>query len=427
MTRLALTLFLAFLFSTGAPAQSPRAADVATKPEQAQSSSIGSALWCQYLSGPLWGKRDAYDSAHALLIPLEHAFAFNDSALKACFSGYIERLQLAVHNREVDPGRLNWLQHLHLVARYLVLADEVDSADWVLDEFKRLWLTEPAWLWGRNPFTGIRERINWKLTISDEEVARSYYKVIFDEDYFAMSLGLDLYGLYSRAGRLEECGDACAEAKALFLRVFSERTEWRDDGWLIDVGRWDDHPDFAYAQYYLAPISLAGEALPPRPRDGGVIDSSHAHRYSSWLRSAQLALAEEQELVVRLQQGLARQFLRVILVPEQGRLPVLNNYMDGHNGWFRWNYATHAGAHKGYGPYALSGTFALGWWSLLGGSEIAAQYERLGQSFPLSEPELQLYAGSSTRERHPLIHEGWNNGLMADIALRAAELARQLK
>jgi len=386
-------------------------------------------LWCRYLSDPLWSKRDAYDAAHVLLVPLEHAFAFNDVTLKACFAGYIERVRRAVQSREVDPGRLGWLQHLHLVARYLVLADEVDSADWVLDEFQRFWLTEPAWLWGRDPFTGIRDRIKWKLAASDEGLARSYYNVIFDEDYYATSLGLDLYGLYSRADRLEQCGDACIEAKALFLRIFAERTEWRGDGWLIDVGRWDDHPDFAYAQYYIAPISLAGDALPRRPRHGGVIDSSHAHRYPSWLRSAQLALREERELefVARLQRGLAHQFSKAILVPEQGRIPVLNNYMDGHNGWFRWNYATHEGALKGYGPYALSGTFALGWWSLLGDSQIAAQYERLVQSFPLSEPELQLYVGSSTRERHPLIQEGWANGLMADIALRAAELSRHFK
>jgi hypothetical protein len=427
VTRFALALVCTLLLAGYGIADAPQVAKSVAKPPNVSSSILKSQLWCDYLRDPLWIQRDAYDAAHALLIPLEHAFAFNDGTLKNCFSTYVRNLQRAVNNREVDPGRLNWLQHLHLVARYLVLSNDIESAAWVLDEFTRLWNSEPAWLWARDPFPGIRDRIEWKLESSGEPLARSYYNVIFDEDYFAMSLGLDLYGLYSRAGRLEECGDACKEARLLFLRVFSERTKWHGDRWLIDVGRWDDHPDFSYSQYYVPPVSPKGETLPPHPRRGGVIDSSHAHRYPSWLRSAQLALKDERDYIERLRRGLSQQFSHVILVQDQGRIPLLNNYMDGHNGWFRWNYATHTGVLKGYGPYALSGTFSFGWWSLLGGEEIAAQYERLAKSIPLTDTELQLYAGSSTRTRHPLIEEGWSNGLMADIAWRAAELARHVE
>lgn len=427
MRRLILALVCSLLLAACDAADSPpKPASVATS-QVDNLPTAGTQLWCDYLSDPLWSKRDAYDAGHALLIPLEHAFAVDDVPLKKCFAGYVSRLQQAVGKQDVDPGRLNWLQHLHLVGRYLVLAGDVDSAGWLLEEFKRFWLEEPAWLWAVDPFTGIRDRIEWKLGAPDESLARSYYNVIFDEDYFALSLGLDLYGLYSRAGRLEECGKGCIEARDLFLRVFSERTEWRGGGWLIDVGRWDDHPDFAHAQYYRPPLSPEGDPLPPQPRRGGVIDSSHAHRYPSWLRSAQLALREDEAFVERLRSGLSHQFAEVILAPDQGRIPILNNYMDGHNGWYRWNYATHTGPLKGYGPYALSGTFALGWWSLLGDERIAEQYERLAQSFPLSEAELQLYAGSSTRERHPLIHNAWRNGMMADISMRASELARAVK
>lgn len=105
---------------------------------------------------------------------------------------------------------------------------------------------------------------------------------------------------------------------------------------------------------------------------------------------------------------------------------MLHNYMDGHNGWYRWQYATHQGAHSGYGPYALSGAFACGWWALLGGPEVAEQYGRLLEAFPLGHPELLLYAGSSTREVHPAIRDGWTNGLMARLAGMSVVVAERL-
>ena len=382
-------------------------------------------LWCDYLADPLWSERDAYDAAHMLMIPLEYSFAFDNPTLKGCFADYVDRLEKAVKADKVHPGRLNWLQHLHLVARYLVLEGDVDAADWVLDEFNRYWLEEPAWLWDRKPFLGIRERIEWKLAASDEDLQRSYHNVIFDEDYFAVILGIDLYGLYSQAGRFAECGQACLQAKDLFLRIFTERVEWRGKGWLIDVGRWDDHRDFAYAEYYRPPVSKKGKALPPQPRVGGVIDSSHAHRYPSWLRSARLALGEEDKLVPLLQQGLIYQLMHVMWVGNQGNVPILNNYMDGHNGWFRWSYETHQDGANGYGPYALSGTFAFGWWALLGDDEVSAQYMRLANAYPLSEADLNLYVDSSTRDRHPLVSNRWRNGMMVDLARKASALAKK--
>lgn len=231
-----------------------------------------------------------------------------------------------------------------------------------------------------------------------------------------------MYGLYSRAGQLDQCPE-CIEAKELFLKVFTERVEWYGEGWLIDVGRWSDHRDHAYASYYREPISFEGELLSKRPRNNAVADSSHAFRYPSWLRSAQLAFDEKGSLIDDLQAGLKYQFLNKILVPSQGSVPTLNNFMDGHNGWYRYNYSSHEGALNGYGPYALSGSFSLGWWSLLGGEEIAHEYERLIRAFPLNSAELQLYSGSSTRERHPLIKDGWENGIMINISRMSLALA----
>lgn len=96
-------------------------------------------FWCNYLADPLWSERNAYDVAHMLMIPFEYSFSFDTLTLKGFFSGYVDWFEKAVKADKVDLGRLNWLQHLHLVARYLVLEDDVDAAGWVLDEFNRYW------------------------------------------------------------------------------------------------------------------------------------------------------------------------------------------------------------------------------------------------------------------------------------------------
>jgi len=383
-------------------------------------------LICGLLTDDLWVPRDAYDATHYLLIPLEYAFLAGDLELQRCFTGYMARLSEAVATDSVELDALPWLQHLHLVARYVRLSGDLQPYEWMCREFTRHWREADAWHWGRRPFAGIAERIEWKLATDDSQVERSFHNALIDEDLFMLALGTDLHGLQSLHHDLPRC-PGCDEATQLFLAVFEHRVVWYGDRWMIDVGRWADHRSHAYAGYHRPPVGLEGAELPPAPREGQVTDSSHGSRYPSWIRSLTLALVEhEREDLVRLRDGLRNQFLRVILVPDQGRVPMLRNYMDGHNGWYRWRYATHQGAHSGYGPYALSGAFACGWWALLGGPEIVEQYRRLLEAFPLGDPELLLYAGSSTRKVHPTIRDGWTNGLMARLAEMSVVVAERL-
>lgn len=48
--------------------------------------------------------------------------------------------------------------------------------------------------------------------------------------------------------------------------------------------------------------------------------------------------------------------------------------MDGSNGvLYRWNYSS-LGEGKEYGPYELSGTFTIGWWTFLGTDRVKEIY-----------------------------------------------------
>lgn len=379
---------------------------------------------CAYMDDPLWSKTNAYDAAHVLMVPLEYAFFSGNSKLKRCFSRYFSRLQKNSDNGFEELGALTWLQHLHLAARYAVLENDIELSDRLRKELNTIWRKGDAWLWGRSPFTGIATRIEWKLNADVNKLEKSYYNVIFDEDYFALALGIDLYGIYSRLGKLDRCGE-CQEAKDLFLRVFEERVTWIGDRWLIDVDYWRDHPDFAFSGYFVEPIDNSGKLLPKEVAARVTIDSSHAHRYPSWLRSADLALeGEDKAFVNRLQQGLRTQFNEHILSESTVHgMPLLNNYMDGRNGYFRYNYATHSGARKGYSPFALSGTLSLGWWAMLGGEKISQVYFDLFSSFPLSTAQRHVYDDPSTRERHPVVAGRFDNSLLYVVSLMASELS----
>lgn len=419
MVRLSVWLLICLLVT----AQSALGFDVPFSDRKAERVKLFETL-CAYMDDPLWSKINAYDAAHVLMVPLEYAFFRNDAELKQCFSDYFSRLQKNSGNYLKELGALTWLQHLHLVSRYAVLANDIDLANWLKAEFGAVWRKNDAWLWGRSPFEGIAARVEWKLNTDGKELDKSYYNVIFDEDYFALALGIDLYGIFSRLGKVDQCYE-CLEAKDFFLRVFKERVTWIGDRWLIDVNYWRDHPDFAFSGYFVEPIDNDGNLLPREVATRVTIDSSHAHRYPSWLRSADLALeGEDKAYVNRLQEGLRTQFNEYILSGSTADgMPLLNNFMDGGNGYFRYNYLTHSGARKGYSPFGLSGTLSFGWWALLGGEKISQVYVKLSNSFPLSPAQRHVYDDPSTRERHPVMADRFDNSVLYSISLMARELS----
>lgn len=380
---------------------------------------------CIYLKDNLWERRDASDAAMTLLVPLEYAYLAEDKVLQKCFSAYVARMQAYQPTKKEDVSVLSWLEHLHLISRYVVLSKDYKFLPWLKEEFITYWAEQDAWIWAREPFKGISQRLEWKLNTPRETLSKSYYNVIFDEDYFALTLGVDLYGIFNQQSALGDCSQ-CLEAKNIFLQVFSERLTWFDGNrWLIDVGAWAEHPDWGYAAYLKEPKSNEGTILPKRVVSEIAVDSSHAVRFPSWLRSAELAFnGKDREYIRRLRKGLEAQLLEKVIVKDTVfPVPILRNYMSGHNGYYRYGYASQQGYFYGYPPYALSGTFAYGGWSLLG-QGISDYYLQLSNAYPLSDEVLQIYSDSSTRTIHPLLKDGWQNGLLETIAKMAVYVSR---
>lgn len=377
-------------------------------------------LLVQYLDDPLWTDRDAYDAGHNLMIPLHWAFSQNNKQLQTAFAEHFERMLDAYDSGEIDLGTLNELQYLTLASRYLALGDAgaEDSlrtrlAELIHQRFVYYWQEKPAWQWARDPFTGgIRERILWKL--EEKNPKRSYYTIFFDQEFFAVGLAADLLVFYKKQNK-KPC-PACQEAVDFFARIMDQRLDTGKKGWVFQEGFWRDHPTYAHTGYLTPP----GSDAPFIGIKTIQQDSSHAHRWPLWL----LQLSGVMD-VSDFQNRLRRQLLNVVVDQDMKiGVPVLKNFMCGHNGYYRWNYQTHK-KNTGYAPYKLSATFGFGWWGFLRGDELADLYAGLAQAYPLNPAQMDLYKGLSTRERHPVVADAHVNGLRQSIAWMASELAVQ--
>ncbi|NPV51845.1 MAG: hypothetical protein HPY60_11730 [Candidatus Methanofastidiosum sp.] len=208
--------------------------------------------------------------------------------------------------------------------------------------------------------------------------------------------------------------------------VFERRIVWQENGgWLFQPGILEDHPDYAYAGHKVKKFGMK-----PLPVEGIAMDSSHSHRFPLWLTSLADAHPEgstKRAFYERLKKELEIQLFNKVIIPptEEFQAWRMTNYMDGYNGIYRWNYVTQ-GMNNGYGPYELSGTLLLGWWSFLSSSRIQNVYNDLARNFPLPEEVIKTYTGpNTTRERHPLVKlpEAYKNGMIEIIVRLASKIS----
>lgn len=371
------------------------------------------------LSDSLWCKRDAYDAAHNLMIPLHYSFISNDTSLQEAFHKHVNQFLKAEKNGSIKIEGLKELQYLSLLSRYLNLAPSnsplsTELFEFLNDRFDYYWTHKPAWQWGRDDFPGgIKERITWKLTHSDSTY--HYYNVLHDADFYVIGLAADLLNYTpqkdtSRSRKFEE-------AVNLFFEILNQRLDKTSRGWVFQKNMWQDHRDYAYSGYVTKPEQDDKKHV----ADNIQADASHSHRWPLWLYQV-----GQVRKVKTLQKRLKRQLLQVVIEDELSHkvgIPLLNNYMCGNNGYFRWKYKTHKSA--GYGPYELSGTFGLGYWSLLKGNEISNYYILLSKAYPLRDSYRRLYEPVSNRNRNDIFINAHNNGLRKEIAQMAAFLSRK--
>ena len=399
--------------------------------ERSQNAERVRELWdhtvSQYLMSKLWRQPNVYDAPHMLMLPMEFALRGDNDRLARDFHDFFQRFEAAAPLR-FDDNPLRRIQFEYWVSRYLRLSQ--GETGWQrrlledrLESLRRHWLEEPAPHWAySSDFPSARKRLLWKL--DRETTGFRYFRAVIDEEYYVFTTAAELAIALDQRGRQRP--DFVRDLLSQAYRTFREQGAFSDDGrWLMQPGVWSDHKDYRYAGHpRLAP------GLEPRVVPGIAMDVSHSHRMPLWLDSLALAAPtpEEGRFFSRVRNGFERQFRQKAWVPATPEFPVprLTNYLDGHNGIYRYGYAT-AGDNLGYGPYELSGAFVWGWYGVLGGPELTQGRRRLLEQMPLSGSVLATYVGPNTsRDRHPLVTwpDYYQNGF-AELHLRLGLLLNE--
>jgi hypothetical protein len=369
------------------------------------------------LRSNLRSSEQAYTEGQELLVPLHAAFVLRDDAWERGFSLNFSRL---VADPSVLPDVvLSRLEYLYLASEFLALSKQSGREDLVptglgdllFCEVRKDWEVAPAWHWGRKPFPGgIRERILWKLNTREPD--KRYYRAIVDDDLFLLAIAADLKVFAGTSEHTQAWDATLDDILAIAYRVFSQEGAFQPrGGWLFQPGVWADHPEYRYAGN-----AAAERGIRPAPVPGIAADTSHSMRFAAWLTSLMLACppaSDGYRFYASLREGLEKQFFEKVLISPTAARPcyLLNNFMDGSNGVYRWSYEA-LGNGEGYGPNQLSGSVLLGWWSVLDTERVRDFYANLASQFPWPDQCMEFYQGPASSAPRPAAENGLGSPVM---------------
>jgi hypothetical protein len=213
----------------------------------------------------------------------------------------------------------------------------------------------------------------------------SYTGMVTDVDLYVLAVNADLATFRSKSGLPKE--EWLEESRSKILELFKKRTTLtKSGGWILEKGKWDDHPDYINADENIEP------GLKKKPK-GISFDSSHFSRVPLFLVSYAGADRTDGKYYDQLRSMLGAQFSNVVVVPSNSsfRFPRVTNYMDGRNGYYRLGYKD--SKDKGYGPFQLSGTTLYGWWTFCEDPKVQDFYREVNAKLPMKPDEEEGFLG----------------------------------
>lgn len=379
-----------------------------------------------YLNDALWIERDIYDAGHNLMVPIHAAFKKGNevwiSDINQHFESFIDN-----YNIENKIVLLNKLHYYYAASRYLSLLVEYDHplkehhyqlADMLKDEVTKQWLEENSWHWSHDGFIGMKERLNYKLGLTEPRF--SFDRAIIDEELFLVSIASDLKYFYQK---INQNHPVLKDINEYGQKIFIDEGQLVDEGgWLFQKNVWKDHRDFSYSGYESIEEIKDGKR---KVRDFIYIDSSHGTRFPLQIYSVMKATdeLEQKELLQTIRKNFEIQFWdKIVTKKEESNYFVINNFLDGSNGVYRYDYETNKGT--GYGPHSLSGILMIGWYNFLNTERVSDIYEEIAMQFPISEEVYsKYYLDKTNRVRNPLAKEpdAYYKGLYQLILLLSSE------
>lgn len=381
----------------------------------------------KYITYDLWDDINSYDAGHTLLVPMYYAFSTNDKEkieeFHQLFSRYAD--YLVDNNYDYKYWDLNHMQFNFLASNYINLCVKYDSVkrvpkallDYLYDEaFYYSLLKREKYKKSESPnynaFVAIKRDFELGKPISD--LYQYHIVLLLNLKEFSNSGNYELSE--NRNKKIEDALD-------LINIIYEDGVTFVDnDRWLMSVGAWDEHKDFAYMHY-----DEILDDMVPEVQENTTWDTSHFARVPVFLqiiRRANYGNDEKVKYYDKLISGLSNQFQNVVLIApdKSNNYYRTTNYMDGRNGLFRYDYATQK--NNAYLPYQLSGTITLGWWSFLGGN-MQDIYGEIYKTFPLSDDAIKTYVGpNTTRIRNEYVSwpDYFENGFAFLICTLASKL-----
>lgn len=331
-----------------------------------------------HLKTNTWQSYKRYDASHFLMIPMFYAYEKGDKELQKDLDSYVKSFFETNGNKldfKSNSQRLNDTQFLYFLTTYAVLSGNKypQYTEKMLQDVEDIWQSIPAWQWSKKPFDNLKQRLDWKMQ-ADKKVG--FNRAIIDEEFFTLGAAANLSRIYPNNSTLKEIN-------RYTVQIFKQRSALNNGRWLFDIGAWDNHPTFAYSGY-----SDTKNITVKKPKKNIVTDSSHFMRMPVLLWSFQGAFSKDSKEYLQFKSyrlGLEKQFFEKVIVRKNDKI-LMNNFMDGSNGVFRWEYPS-LGKGKGYGPYDLTPTLGMAWWALLPGTRVQNLYKEYHQQIKTSNKE----------------------------------------
>jgi hypothetical protein len=292
------------------------------------------------------------------------------------YTDFTKRKNQISEDLKNDGNRLSSLQFLYLYSQNL--KNNLQHNDFldekVLEEYNEeyiflidsiilpFWYDYPAWHWAKK-YSSMEDRITAKIEKKDSEILKYHYYTAFtDEDGFSCAITSDLLYInrqfsnklsidlnITELEKLKHIRDKCTE-------YIKQKTILEKNNFHFGLGDWSDHPSYDHA-------GCDGSIYPKNTCIDETIesDTSHFYRFPWWIKSMKdgyKIYSKDNLYFISWLKEFSIHFEKKILVKKENTY-LLNNYINGTNGWFRVNY------HKeyenfGYGAYELSLISALG-------------------------------------------------------------------
>lgn len=409
MNKLNQSLILCFLFilSAGCSDES-----VVTE-EQQQVQILWSDTVTPYTKLALWQQSRVYDAGHVLMLPMEYAFKIApnpvmQSDFHQLFANYLRNYDDASTN-DFYRFQFNYaaLRYLNYIAPSNWSTDNHALFNKLKADFIHVWYEKPQSNHGISG-DGREEIVAWKYN-NRGNTNRNFKRATIDIEFYGFAILAEIISITQKQEKTVE--QRLLSSQALVTNVFKQEVSYTSTGWLYQPGQWQDNIDYLYAGYYVAEPDLSYSMV-----EGIATDSSHSHRMPLWLTSLKNAypeFSEENLYFDELIQGFKEQFINVVLVPSSDDFygPRMTNYMDGHNGVYRYRYHDDPDLKLGYEEYNLSGTLFISFYPFLYDERISREFAQL--AFPLPQETIELYQGlGATKNYEDLISfpNYFNNG-----------------